>query len=161
MSQTSYNSNIPAALPGLIADGPGAPRKIQTYNNPVLSIPFGLGVAKISADEDGIKLPDGSGVQIEGVAVRDVSRETDGYYAAKSAVAIMKRGRIWVVCEVDVTPDDPVYIRYATGGGGSQKGIFRNSADTATALQLVQARFLTGVSTVGGVKLAILDINIP
>jgi hypothetical protein len=44
-----------------------------------------------------------------------------------------------------------VRARYATGAGGSQKGAFRKDADTATALLVKGAKYLTTQATIGGI----------
>lgn len=76
----------------------------------------GLCVAKISADENGIKLPSASSDQLLGVATRDTSEEnTDDSsftYAANSAVGVVFRGPIYVSVEENVTPDDDVFVRF-------------------------------------------------
>lgn len=163
MAQTSYSLTMDIAVSGMLADMAGGPKKTETYNNPDDEIPFGRAVAKISGDENGIKLPDGGGVVIVGIAVRDNQVEegdasVENAYDNDSAVCVLRRGRIYVEVDQTVTPDSSVYVRHTANGGDDQKGIFRADADTANAVLLSGAKYVKG-ATAGGV--AILDINLP
>lgn len=162
MSQTSYSLNQPIAVKGLLAEAAGSAMKKVTYSNPADEITFGRAVAKVSADENGCELPDSSGADIVGISVRDTVVEKDeasipDAYPVDSAVCVLRRGRIYVEVEEDVTPDDDVYVRYSANGGNTQLGIFRTDADGSHALQITKARYMTSASAGG---LAVVDINL-
>lgn len=126
MSQTTYSDEMAVGLKGMPADN--GPKDIVTYNNPVDLITFGRAVAKVSGDADGIELPDGSGSIIKGVAVRGMTEEHE-YFPALSAVPVMKKGRILVEVEQDVTPDSDVYVVY---DGRKQQQTLTFDADLIT-----------------------------
>jgi hypothetical protein len=71
---------------------------------------------------------------------------------------IVRRGLVWVTVEENVSDGDDVYVRYASGGGGTQLGAFRKSADTATAAQLTGAKYRGG-ATAGNV--CKVEVNLP
>lgn len=117
MAQTSYADMSSGQAGDLGYASGGNDHLVLTYN--VVTgglIQPGLGVCKISGDENGVKLPDASNVQILGVASRDTSEENSDAstfaYAAKSALGVVRRGAVWVQVEENVTPDDAVYVRF-------------------------------------------------
>lgn len=84
----------------------------------------------------------------EGVAVYDASieREADAIaaeveYGDKVCLPVLDKGAVYVLPEQAVTPADPVYVRIASGAGGSSLGRFRMDADTATAVVLTGAKW--------------------
>ncbi len=111
MSQLSYSLNVSEGKAGLIAYAGNQDKTIVSLNNPVDAIEFGRAVAKVTGEDGQCKLPDGSGVVIDGISV--LSTNTEGTnYPAKSSVGVMRKGQIYVQVEEDVTSDDPVYVRY-------------------------------------------------
>lgn len=116
MAQTDY-SNPASGQAGDLAYAGGNDNLVLTYNVVTggLIMP-GLGVAKISGDDNGIKLPDASNSVLVGVATRDTSEENTEdstfTYAATSNVGVVRRGVVWVLVDQDVTPDDAVYVRF-------------------------------------------------
>ena len=82
----------------------------------------------------------------------------DPKHLDKDAVTLKHKGRVFVEVEEAVVPTDPVFVRFAAGGGGTKLGSFRKSADTATAVALAagQARY---VSSAGAGEIAILEVN--
>lgn len=148
--QTSYSINIPAvSYPGQIADA--------SYVKDALSVllvaaavPFGVFVCKDAANTGGFdqlaaKVPalatDITNVgSLLGVLLAEQVIAQDPSVAVptwpiKSAVAALRKGRVWVLSETAVVDGNPVFVRFATGAGGSQKGAVRADADTATAAQ--------------------------
>lgn len=109
MVQLSYPLNPGIALAGIFADM--GQNDVVTMNNPAVQLPFGQAVEKITADEDGVKLPDNGAPVFWGIALKDVTEETD-YYPVKSAVGVVRKGRMYVPVEDAVTPDDAVFVRY-------------------------------------------------
>lgn len=154
MSQTSYSINQGTGVSGQPAFADAG--YSLTFNNPVDEIKFGRAVAKVSGDDNGCALPTASTDVLLGIAGRNVAT-TDNLWTAKSAVAVGRRGAWYVELEQAVTPDDAVYVRFASGAGGSELGIFRKDADTATAMLLPTAKYLTSGSA-GDV--AVVEINL-
>lgn len=83
-----------------------------------------------------------------GVAVYDsatVETRTDnsdlGEYRHADTIPVLKIGAIVVETEGTISDQDPVYVRVASGSGGSQLGKFRNTDDTSTAVLVPNARF--------------------
>lgn len=132
-----------------------------------VAIQAGLAACQGTADAQ-CKLPTTSGevAKVLGIAPSRVTSDpnfppggTAGFaYQIGDAVDLVPEGQVWVVVEESVVAMDPVFVRFATGAGGSQKGSFRKSADTATAAQLTGARYLTSASANG---LALVEINVP
>ncbi len=118
MSQTAYNMMGPESISGMLDDASGSPKNIVTRNNPLVEIPFGRAVAKIAGDDDGIKLPDGGAVTLEGVclesrALPEGSATLDSAWPVKSAVPILRRGRVRGAAPGGCGP----------GGGGGAGGV--------------------------------------
>lgn len=130
-------------------------------------IPFGRAVCwDDRGADDECRLPRQSadvGDRIFGVAAADhlletVTGATNGLYLDKAGVSILRRGYIWVVCESAITAiGADVYVRYASGSGGSNLGAFRADADTSTAAVLNGATFR---STCGAGELCLLELNL-
>lgn len=77
----------------------------------------------------------------------------------EAELPLLRRGRVWVIAEDAVDPStDSVFVRVSAGAGGSEIGAFRTDADTASAVALAEARWLTSTSGTG--ELALLEINI-
>lgn len=161
MAQLDYSMDQDVAVGGQIAYAAGQEMTILTYNNPVDVITFGLAVAKVSGDANGVEQPDSGSAVIAGVACRDQAQEYDSgnenSFPALSNVPVMRRGQVYVYCEEAVTPDDDVYVRHTANGGLTILGAFRTDSDSSNALALTTARFLTSASSGG---YAVLDLNI-
>lgn len=114
MSQTTVSRTQDLSVPGVLSSL--NPKTARTYENLNEIIPFGRGVDKIAAKENGAKLPDvgGSG-DFLGVAIRDLNRGAVAgaeSYPINSAIGVCKKGSIYVEVESAVTTDDSVYVRY-------------------------------------------------
>lgn len=165
MSQTSYSTNQLVAFAGQLGDI--GPHDIGTFVNSVLaSVPFGVAVSMDPASGDGhFKLPAASGDLVRnlllGVTAATQAIEnlgSGGGYKINAAVGVMKKGRVWVQVEEAVVAGDPVFVRIASGAGGTQLGSFRKSADTATASQVLEGmQYLTSAAAAG---FALLQINL-
>lgn len=83
---------------------------------------------------------------------------TATHYQAGETIGAISQGRVWVKVEEIVAIGDPVFVRHASGAGGTVLGSFRKSADTATATQLTGAIYLTAAAAAG---LALVEINLP
>jgi hypothetical protein len=131
-------------------------------------IPFGRAVvfddSQIEPHEGRkpVKLPSASSDRVIGIA-RHIHTEPTGLrtpvgqeyqnetseYLPKSAISIVEQGKIYVEVEDDVSPGDPVFVRFASGAGGDKLGAFRKDADTSTAVALENAEFVTSTTTNG------------
>jgi len=163
MSQLTYDNTIPVGYPGLIYD------LHKGYNDTLVSteasavIPFGCAVCKGSTDEGGI-LPVDANSKFEGVLIKDdsyapgsIDLDANGL-KPKASLSIRKRGPIWVKVEEAVVKNDPAFFRHTASGGNTQKGAWRKSADTATAVEAQGCYFMTSASAGG---LAVLWVDIP
>lgn len=166
MSQTSYSTNQLVAFAGQLGDI--GPHDIGTFTNSVLaSVPFGVAVSMDPTSGDGhFKLPAASGDLVRnlllGVTTATQAIENvpvgGGSYKQYAAVGVMKKGRVWVAVEEAVVAGDPVFVRIASGAGGTQLGAFRKSADTASASQVLEGmQYLTSAAAAG---FALLQINL-
>ncbi len=80
-------------------------------------------------------------------------------YLTKKTMSVIRRGRINVRVEEDVTPADVPHVRFEAGVGGTRLGAFRASTDTSTAEPL-PAEFRYKTSALAG-EIAILEISLP
>jgi len=62
-------------------------------------------------------------------------------YVDAEDVPVLTAGGIWVYSEEAISDGDPVYVRVASGSGGSVLGAFRNDADSASCALVVGAKF--------------------
>lgn len=161
--QLSVDINPPKGVAGGLADI--QPRSIRSGISEIgTDQPFGIFVTKGDAD-DGFALIDAAGDRVIGCLVRThrvdtIGIETRSYPVQEKAIIdILTRGGIFVVVEEAVTPDDPVYVRFANGIADVtkvQKGACRKSSDSNTARLVRGARFL---SSAGAGELAIVEFD--
>lgn len=113
---------------------------------------FTLGISALSS---GLTLADFKGVAVHQPVKTSVNNlnlygypgvsptnTTEASYIDGELVPCMVTGGIVVQIEEDVSDGDPVYVRVASGAGGSLLGKFRNDADTASCIIIPQARFV-------------------
>jgi hypothetical protein len=166
MSQTAHTQDPAVALEGMEADTSLAKERISGLAT--VAIPFGHFVSAEGSAENpyAVELPDATAKVTDGrglgVAVSDVSVESDGGagngYEIDDAVPILRRGRVWVISEDAVAAvGTPAFVRFAAGGGGSVLGAFRTDADTASAVGLPGARFMT--TSAGAGELVVLELT--
>lgn len=162
--------NMRPGFPGMLSSEPI--RAKTGRNNTATPIPAGRFVAfdpGTSTTENAVKLPDGSGVKILGPVVMDQAREGLTYGGSGIAgvpqngmLTVLNEGTIYVECEETLIPSDPIYVRYASGAGGTGLGRVRNDADTATAVLLGNVRMVRMIEAVSsGVGLVELAVNLP
>jgi len=136
-------------------------------NNGEAEVVIQSGLFVTHGTDDGmLKLPTSSGEVATGLGIapsrvtqdsRFPSGGTAGStYQIGDTLESISQGKVWVYVEAAVNAGEQAYVRYATGTG-TQKGAFRNDADTATAAA-ISARFRTSTS---GAGLALLEINLP
>lgn len=164
--QTTYGFDFPVAFEGQLADINNY-RMVTGVLEGAANIPFGVGLKKGAASDDGYLSPSAAGDLIEGISVHSHSRDNRGFSSLLPADAgvspgqnfnVLRSGSIYVKVEQAVTAHDVVFCRYAAGAGGTQLGAFRKDADTATAAQLKGARYLTSALAGGFAKLS-FDAN--
>lgn len=165
--QLAYNNFPDQAREGFLVDT--SPVRDIVSRLAEVVIPFGkFVVATIGQSEDLVKLPTAAtDISVAGlgagVAIADTSKETPdgatrGEFAIDDAVPVIRKGRIWVLAEDEVTDlDKPVFVRFVAAGL-EVLGSFRTDADTADAEELTKARWRS--RTVGAGQLAILEIDL-
>lgn len=128
-------------------------------------IPFGSFVSQDSRYVDRCHLPQ-AGTDVTsiknalGIALRTtrVENPNDYGYAVNEVVDVMRAGVCWVKVEVAVTPASDVFVRYASGSGGTILGLFNTADDSSSCAALSSARWL---NSAGAGELALLEINLP
>lgn len=166
MSQTAYLGTMSPAYEGghaqLISVRSGR-------NNSGANVPVGRAVvfdAGGGTTELAFKLPSLVGDTVLGVLIADQTIPQNAVIANGGVVddgmgSIVAHGEVWVSVEQAVTPASPVFTRYTLAGATGTNpalGKFRTDADTAKAVAVTNARFLTSAAAGG---LALLQINIP
>jgi len=155
--QTTVRESMLPAFEGLVADQ--RPHDIIT-RRAAANLKFGYGVVQTAAIGD-VNVPAATGFVFEGVTLHTHNVEPVAgvrQYYEKDPVPVLRKGVIWVLAEVAISVGDPVYLRHTAGGAGQVPGRFRNTADTAKADQITQARWLS--ETTGTDQLAMLEINL-
>ncbi len=133
-------------------------------NTDAAGLPAGRFVVRDVTDINSIRVPvltgEVTGLLIEGVSIWLPSREPqDPEYAEFDMVSVLRMGRIWMVAEDAVTITDQVFVRFASGGGGTELGTVRSDADTATAVAQPRCRFLS--VTTGALELVLVEVSLP
>jgi hypothetical protein len=158
MSQTAYTTYMPIGFAGMLADS-GENDILSCRSEEAGLMPFGVAVTRGVLDWSAIQMVDTNSVPI-GVTLH--THQADPLIGIgipnKGTLNLLKRGRVYVTVEEAVTPASPVFVRFASGAGGTQKGGFRASADSATAVAWTRARYLTTAAAAG---LAVLEVNLP
>lgn len=164
MSQLTYNTFMPAGLAGLIYDA-----QMNDVRDSVVSaeataaIPFGtLVVKKATGSTERViaaVLPaTNATLPLLGFVIFSHEygyKDLDAVgLLPKTGLAVMRRGRIWVIAENGSAHGDPVHVRYA---GTGQKGGTRNATVAAETFKLNNAVYLTA-STAGG--LAVIEFDL-
>lgn len=128
--QTAVAVNPLAGRPGMEYDDSFS--DIVTWIATV-AIPFGVLVYESA--EGKAALPTATGNVTAGrvgIALEDPAKASGVGYEIGDPVRVMKRGRVWIASEEALAFGDTLFVRFATGTG-TQKGAFRNDADTASA----------------------------
>lgn len=158
--QTAVTQNPARAYAGQLADL--CPHTIASYVTEVaVAAGYGMvrGVNASGVEPDSFqsaKLPAGSGDIFQGVVVFDpmkmpLSANPTTQYAIGDMVALLRKGRIWVLTNAAVTIDMQAFCVYTT-----DLGKFRGDSTAATAVP--GSKFLT---TTSGAGLALLELNYP
>jgi hypothetical protein len=166
------------------SNGTDSPTFTSAYNGNMVEtvvvagtapIPFGVFVCRdldrvVSGPEDyAVRLPRVTGdvtgnlgllggVTLDKIATEQPNNYTGlyGFYGSNTMVNVLRDGRVLVLVEEAVTISSTVFVRFASGTGGTQLGAFRASADSATAVAWPLAKF-TNSAAAGG--LAVLEVS--
>ena len=162
--QLSYAINQSAAQAGQLYDI--GENDFISAVNPSAVVPFGLALVQGASDGE-CKLPAASGdlAKLLGVSVLVQTKEQPlpslsgpVVYPIGADIAILRKGRVYVKVEEAVNAMDSVFIRFASGAGGTQLGAFRKSADSASAAQVSGCVYRTSAA-IGG--FAVVEFNLP
>lgn len=158
MGQDSYTLKAVRGQMGDAADSSSFDSRTETYeienNEDILP---GLILAKGTGDKQA-KLPSASSDIIIGLVRNGEGRKLDPdtglmeNYKQYDQVGIATEEVWFAYTEEAVNKGDQVFVRYATGAGGSQKGHVRTDADTATAVA-INAKFDETLTAAGIVKI--------
>lgn len=137
MGQTTYSIHPAAGFAGMHGDLGAEHDSIHKRNNEAGGIPFGVFVARDSADKDvGAKLVASAADQILGAVMHSNWAENQALSGAQGVLAgammsVLNKGSIFVITEQDVAAGDPVFARFATSADTTrtQKGAARKDAD--------------------------------
>lgn len=157
--QTDYN-DLAVQVEGGLGDSSFGMEIVS--RKAAVAITFGKGVIA-TANEGETTLPSATGFIFTGVSIQSQKAQTNAAAAAQynidDAVPVLRKGRIWVLAETVVDPTQPVYLRHTANAGTTAPGRFGNTADTANADQIANARWLTKTTAID--QLALLEINMP
>ena len=164
MPQTAYLLKQAPAYEG--GRGDNRPATIHTgRNNAGVEIPFGRFVAfdaGAGTTELAVRLPSAVGDKLLGVGLYDAAHEVSATgYLANGMIGVIAKGSVWMITEQAVTRADSVFARYAlvTGSGTTPAiGRVRKDVDTADAVAVPNARFLTNAAAGGFV---LVELNLP
>lgn len=160
--QTAYSAVMPVAFAGMLADNGYTDKKSFSQAEATAEVPFGVMVAQGNTATKAI-LPVNAASRLVGVVVHahdyvpNIQLGTTGI-KPKNMMSVLNRGRIWVVVEEAVAVGDACFVRHTAGAGGTQKGAFRNDADTATAISVPGAKFITASAGAGIVQ---VELDMP
>lgn len=153
MAQTldQYSIGQPLGFPGALADL-GSSYKIARKNASGKDLPFGIAVKQGSTADTFAEVDENSPVL--GILVHhhtaDRSLTGDAGVAKTDVADVLARGSVYVRVEQAVSPNDPVYVRFA---GEGVKGAFRKDADldgeTPQARVVYGARYMTSADEDG------------
>lgn len=148
--QTSVSDTMARGFPGTTRSDTRYMTAISTEAS--AEIPFGVGVVEDKAagyltNRQAAKMPTGATDTFLGVAKRgDFGEAFLGATVSgpKPGVPfnVAYDGEVQVQVESAVVKGARAFMRFASGAGGTQLGIFRADADTATAVELKGCQFM-------------------
>ncbi len=158
--QTSFGTAPPVAIEGMVGDSS------DTHHDSALcsaAMAAGRGVS-LGSDDGIVALPAQASdvsAHFQGFTTYQAMRESTGSanrFTTKSAIGVLRRGRIWLRCEGDMVDDGPVYV--VNGSGGGTPGKVRGDANTAAATIIPNgaARCIKGA--LSG-NLVLVEVNLP
>lgn len=161
--QLTYNTSQGAAFAGLLASESFATSLRSAINGDPQTngIPFGLAMAAGAAPAQGavdrkVILPVAADVEFLGIGVHTHAVNNIGLGSGANGmpqlgqISLLDIGDIWVKVEEAVLVDGPVFVRFTSdGGSNTQIGSFRTSVDSARAVRLAGAKYLTAAAAGG------------
>lgn len=160
LPQSSYTVTPPIAVDGMLADTEN--RQTETMIAAV-ALAAGRGVVKGTTVDDA-KLPTVAADvtnHFMGVALYQAEKMPTGtanQYAAKDAVPVLRKGRVWMFPEGDTVDNGPVFI--VNGSGAGTAGKLRGDANTAAATQVTRAIVRKGSTVASGLP-SLVEFNLP
>lgn len=166
--QTSVSDTMPRGFAGTKRSDTRYLSAVSTEAS--AEIPFGCGVVMDKAagqltNRQAVKLPTAATDTFVGVAIRGHMADTlmgTTISGPKPGVGfnVAFDGEVLVKVESAVVKGNRAFMRFATGAGGSQLGIFRADADTNTAVELKGAEFMESGAANSFVWLRIHDMAV-
>ena len=165
--QTSYSATLTAALEGQLADD-GPHDVIVGYNDESsASIAFGRAVkyGATATDNEGMILPSAETDKIVGITVHS-HEYSKGYTGAQldatgvvagAPLSVLRRGRIWVVCEDAVTRGDRLWVRAVGSTPPEYLGGLNNADDSTDMIDCTKQGVWLTSADAGG--LAVLEVD--
>lgn len=170
--QTSYLDQIPLPYAGLAADGSDAPETVGAYNTEASAeIPFGFAVARDNTSPydvagNGVKLPSaasGAGGQLLGIVrhSHSFSNSPNGDLGTTglkpgTMMPVMRKGRIWAICEDGCSPGDRLWVRYTAAGTGKGSCRATDAGGSTSIDATTKGEWQTKAAALG---VAILEID--
>ena len=179
MAQTVHATEMPVARAGHVADLSNTDIISRLAEDAAGAGAGRLVVAGTDAENQAVAptaTGDVTGGDALGVVKYDATKEPARTAAALAAgnefdiedtLPVVQKGRVWVLCDAGATivANTAAFVRFASGAGGSVLGAFRQNADTATAVALPNAKFVSSHRDVNfnGVtqRIALVDLDLP
>lgn len=139
---------------------PGTPADLNPMTTDTLvnasgfPLAFGMAIKEVAGQA---AILAGSGDIVAGVICKVLDQNTIGLTApniigVNEPMVILRKGRVKVLVEEAVNPNDPAFVRFVAGAGGTVIGAWRKSADTASASAVKGARYCqTWAVAAGGI----------
>lgn len=152
MSQTNYQVNFDKAFEGMLGDANHMDALSRVIEG--AGVLFGKAVT-FGTNDNQCKALSAITNKVMGVVIHKHVEE--GVLAAKEAVSLLRKGRIYVKVEEAVSPGDAVFVR-AVAAGAEEAGSFRASADSTDCIDIsANAEYL---SSAEAGEFALVDINL-
>ncbi|RKI32161.1 hypothetical protein D7Y27_36545 [Corallococcus sp. AB004] len=160
MQTTIPQYQMERGFPGQLAEHDTPQRIVSRFNaEATAAIPWGVLVAEDTASAQGVKLLAAATDKVAGVTVYSARHGYEAYSGTglkpKEILNVLAQGAVLVRVEQAVVKGDRAFARFA---GTGQKGAFRKDADTANAVELKGAMYLTSAAA-NGIAVLLLDAN--
>ena len=153
-----YSMYMDAAYVGNVVDS--QPTVIRTYSSKE-NISAGTLVSRTELGANSAKKFASASEEILGIVIRNISEINDGIegFKAKSPLAVISFGSIWVNVESDVKSGQSVYVR-VVATGEQKVGAFTaiEDATKTNTPKLLNTKFVSSASAGGMAQLEILGI---
>jgi hypothetical protein len=162
---TDYESHTVTAYTPATADV--TPIANDTEAQKEENMPFGRVVVRDTAGDYLCRLPASGAVNVVGILIHSLATEpgllpasdTSAGWPSHKPANILRRGRVWMVTEQNVTPASTVYFRHTAPGASPEAlGRVREDNDGGDATALPTGKFMT-TATAG--NLVLVEVNLP